>query len=98
MPTDHNQDVDLTGRNSGSVSEASTVLVVEDEPQVRDLTKRILEWHGYNVLTVESSPDALPLLWVRGEIGHILPLLKKPFDAEELLRSVSEAINSVPKL
>jgi len=38
------------------------VLIVEDEPQVRQLTKRILERQGYTVLVAETSDDALTLL------------------------------------
>ena len=38
-----------------------TVLVVEDEPSVRDLTVRILQQLGYEILTASGGPEALEL-------------------------------------
>ena len=46
----------------GTDTPKATVLVVEDEPAVRNLATRLLELHGYNVLAAASSRDAL-LLW-----------------------------------
>jgi CheY-like chemotaxis protein len=37
------------------------VLVVEDDPAVRDLAVRVLESHGYRVLHAGCGPDALLL-------------------------------------
>lgn len=36
-----------------------TILLVEDDPDVRRLTRTILETHGYHVLEAGSGPDAL---------------------------------------
>ena len=38
-----------------------TVLVVEDDPQLRQLTRKLLEYHGYRVLAAESADAALAL-------------------------------------
>ena len=38
-----------------------TVLVVEDDPQLRQLTRKLLEHHGYRVLAAESADAALAL-------------------------------------
>ncbi len=38
-----------------------TILIVEDEKQVRTMEKRILEKSGYNVLTVENGREAIEL-------------------------------------
>jgi CheY-like chemotaxis protein len=39
-----------------------TVLVVEDEPDARELAQRILEEHGASVVAAESGPEALAVL------------------------------------
>jgi CheY-like chemotaxis protein len=39
-----------------------TVLLVEDEEQVRDLAHRILEMNGYQVLVAPNGPDAITLV------------------------------------
>src|SRR5574341_1513171 len=46
----------------GSLSGSETVLLVEDQEQVRDLTRRMLETRGYRVLVAASGPDALRLV------------------------------------
>jgi two-component system, cell cycle sensor histidine kinase and response regulator CckA len=40
---------------------AEQVLVVEDEPQLRALVRRILENHGYRVLTAANGPEAVEM-------------------------------------
>jgi hypothetical protein len=50
-----------------------TVLVVEDEEALRDMTERIFVRHGYKVLTAANGPDALAV--VAGHAGAIHLLL-----------------------
>jgi CheY-like chemotaxis protein len=38
-----------------------TILVVEDEPAMLEVTRRILEHHGYNVLPARSGLEAIRL-------------------------------------
>ena len=38
---------------------SETILLVEDEDAVRNLIRRVLEVHGYNVLTAPSAEAAL---------------------------------------
>jgi PAS domain S-box-containing protein len=63
-------------RASASTSDArggsETVLLVEDEPGVRDLASQILGRYGYHVLTADSGPAALKL-WRRA--GRTVDLL-----------------------
>ncbi len=49
-----------------------TILLVEDEPAVREVARRILERHGYQVLVAESPHDALLLAQSRSEPIHLL--------------------------
>jgi PAS domain S-box-containing protein len=51
-------------RPSGSLRGSETILVVEDQEEVRKLTRRILEARGYRVLVAASGADAV------GVAGH----------------------------
>lgn len=44
-----------------TAGQGETILIVEDEPSVRDLTSRILQNHGYRVFTAGSGPEAIQL-------------------------------------
>jgi CheY-like chemotaxis protein len=64
-----------------------TVLVVEDEPDMRDLIQRTLEDHGAHVLAAASAPEGLLLL----ESGPDLLLsdIRLPeIDGYELIRRI----------
>ncbi len=52
---------------------SETILLVEDEAPVRDLTRRCLEQRGYAVLQAASAEDALEVLAQHG--GHVDMLL-----------------------
>jgi two-component system, cell cycle sensor histidine kinase and response regulator CckA len=126
------------GSLAGTDGEGRTVLLVEDEPQLRQVTARILEHHNYRMRVADNPHDALAMirddarvellitdvvmpgmsglalaekatavrpqlrflfmsgfprdLWERGEIDRDLPIIEKPFDAEQLLRRVGEAL------
>ncbi len=129
-------DADRTGR----AVQASSVLVVDDDPGVRLLTARMLRLEGYNVLEAGSGSEALRVLDTASDIGlvvtdivmpgmhgldlarrvlartrspHVvlmtghaaelstqlehqeprLPLLLKPFTAEQLLRTVRRVLH-----
>jgi PAS domain S-box-containing protein len=49
-------------RSTVRVGGHETVLVVEDEPSILELTRRVLETQGFTVLTASSARDALELV------------------------------------
>src|SRR6202049_2585479 len=49
-----------------------TILLVEDEPQLREITSRTLERHGFRPITVESPDEALTLLKTDAQIALLL--------------------------
>ncbi len=66
-----------TAKMAGRGSE--TILVVEDEPALRDMVRHVLERQGYKVHTASSGPDALDV-WARhrGEIQMLLTDMVMP--------------------
>jgi CheY-like chemotaxis protein len=54
------------------VVDAATILLVDDLEDVRALTRRILEKHGYRVLAAASGAEALVLAAQRGRTIDLL--------------------------
>jgi CheY-like chemotaxis protein len=70
-----------SARDSGghaAVGGSETILVVEDEDDVRRAAKRILEQAGYQVLTAADGQEALDVLRQPGSIQLILSDLVMP--------------------
>jgi DNA-binding response OmpR family regulator len=65
---------------------AATVLVVEDEKQIRDVLRRYLERAGYAVLTTGSGAQALELLAEQTVDLTVLDLGLPDVDGMEVLR------------
>jgi PAS domain S-box-containing protein len=61
VPSGHAREIPRGERGSG------TVLVVEDEPQVRDFTCRVLAAHGYHCVEASNGVEALDVVRERGE-------------------------------
>jgi two-component system sensor histidine kinase/response regulator len=67
-----------------------TVLLVEDEPALRDLAEQALRSYGYQLLAVGTGAEAMELVRTRGsEIGIVItdvvmPLLSGPALAERI--------------
>ncbi len=58
---------------------SQTILVVEDDPSVRSTAKLLLEWHGYQVLDVETGIAALKVWEQRaGDIALLFTDLVLP--------------------
>ena len=73
-----------------------TVLVVDDEKNIRDGLGRFLELEGYDVKTAEDGKAALDLL-NKGHVDLILSDLKMPrLSGEELLKAISTASPNIP--
>ena len=66
------------------------VLVVEDEPALREVACRILIRNGYHVLTAASGPEAIDL--ITGHPGHIDLLLTDVIMPQMMGREVAERI------
>jgi CheY-like chemotaxis protein len=76
-----------------------TVLVVEDEPELREMMRDALELNGYTVITAEDGRDALAKIAARDHLCLVLLDLLMPgmngWDFFENLRQRSELV-SVP--
>jgi two-component system, OmpR family, response regulator len=74
---------------------AKTVLVVEDEPEVRGVLRHALQTEGFAVLEATSGPDALKAL---GEMQVDLVTLDLKLEHSDLLQLAREmrAIRNVP--
>jgi PAS domain S-box-containing protein len=69
-----------------------TILVVEDEPQLRDLTRQFLEMHGYTVLVAEHGAAALDVASsYKGPIHLLLTDIIMPvMNGRELAQRIGE--------
>ncbi len=62
----------LTQPRPVSLHGSETILLVEDEDLVREVTSRILERYGYNVVLAQDGPEALRLAEDCGGSLHLL--------------------------
>jgi hypothetical protein len=74
---------------------SATILLVEDEDMVRQMTERILEEQGYRVLAASSAPDALELAAHHEEVDLVvtdvvMPGMKGPELVSRLLAARPE--------
>jgi PAS domain S-box-containing protein len=74
------------------------ILVVDDEAKVRDLTRRVLERHGYAVLLAEEGGQAMRLFAAhQGEIRAVVADLAMPvMDGATLARALRRLNASLP--
>jgi CheY-like chemotaxis protein len=77
-----------------------SVLVVEDEPRVREIARRALEEAGYRVMEAESGPEALELLGrAEPRVGLVLTDVVLPgMSGPELAERVAELLPGTPVL
>jgi CheY-like chemotaxis protein len=76
---------------SAAVHERATILVVDDDPDVRDVAVRSLESLGYHMLAAENGPAALDLLAHSGTVDLLLVDMAMPgMNGVELIRRARE--------
>lgn len=74
-------------------SAAKTILVVDDDPDVRDYASRVLEDCGYSVLTAPDGATALLMLCGRTPIDVLFTDIVMPgLDGVEVARRASQQI------
>ena len=76
----------------------STVLVVEDEREIRDLLRRYLERAGHSVLSTESGAEAIRLVSEGSADLVLLDLGLPDIDGTEVLRAAREGHRRTPVL
>ena len=76
---------------SGEVRRNETILLVEDNGQVRDLTEIILKREGYGVLVAKNGIDALDQLAKHSERVHLLltDVVMPEMNGKELFQKMS---------
>jgi response regulator RpfG family c-di-GMP phosphodiesterase len=62
------------------------VLVIDDNPQIREVVHRVLSSAGYHVTTAASGQDGWP--------GESLQVIGKPFSRAALLTTVSRLLGT----
>jgi CheY-like chemotaxis protein len=58
----------------------ATIMVVEDEPEIRELVATSLAVEGFHVLCAEDGPDALRLLGTHPEVDLLFTDIVMPGD------------------
>ena len=81
-----------------STALGQTVLVVDDETGLRELTETVLKRHGYNVLAASDGPEALGLLAQHcGKIKLVFTSIRLPsMDGPALAGAVRRIDARVP--
>lgn len=67
---------------------APTLLCIDDESNALFLRKRLLESHGYSVLTAETGPHGLELLSKNNVDAVLLDYKMEPMDGVEIARKI----------
>jgi CheY-like chemotaxis protein len=98
FPVDTPEEAPLLVPEAATARGHETVLVVDDEPGLRALTKTGLQQCGFDVLTVESGEQALEILR-KGEPGVdvvLLDLTLPGISGEKVLRAVRSFMPALP--
>lgn len=91
--------VDGKSANSGGAADNRSILIVDDDAEVRQVAAEYLERIGFTVFEAESGPKALELLQRGGRIDLLLADFAMPeMDGAELLRRARETRPGIPAL
>jgi CheY-like chemotaxis protein len=71
------------------------ILVIDDEPDVRDAVKRVLDRAGYSVRTVDNATDALVELKRVATDVVITDIIMPKIDGVQAIESIRKAFPSV---
>jgi CheY-like chemotaxis protein len=71
------------------------ILVIDDEPDVRDAVKRVLDRAGYSVRTVDNATDALAELKRVATDVVITDIIMPKIDGVQAIESIRKAFPSV---
>jgi two-component system, OmpR family, response regulator MprA len=74
------------------------LLVVDDDPRITDLVRRIFAYEGYNVATAASGHEALDRTLERPPDLIVLDILLPGLDGLEVARRLREAGDNIPIL
>lgn len=72
------------------MSQAGTILIVDDEASIRNVAKAYLEHEGYDVLCADSGPEGLELALQREPDLIILDLMLPGMDGMEVTARIRE--------
>jgi len=78
------------------MAEGPKVLVVDDEPNIRELVQVALNFHGFTVTTSATGEDALQLAEAYRPDLIVLDVLLPGIDGFEVCRRLRSAANDVP--
>jgi two-component system OmpR family response regulator len=78
------------------MAEGPKVLVVDDEPNIRELVQVALNFHGFAVTTSATGEDALKLAEAYRPDLIVLDVLLPDIDGFEVCRRLRSAANDVP--
>ncbi len=91
--TDHGPSAPPPEEDVATVGAGATVLIVEDEDGIREVARRILSRHGFNVLVCADGAAALDL--ARAHDGPIDLLIADVIMPEMMGREVAERFRSI---
>ena len=76
--------------------DSSTVLCIDDRPQVLDLRKATLESHGYCVKIASSGYTAMKMLEERSVVAVLLEYKQEGMDAEAVACLIKQRFPNLP--